>query len=857
MAGKDEVKIKVSLFNQDFNKSMKEMSSESSKLNREFKLQQEQMKNTATDAEKLAAKVDFLNKKQELAKQKVAETEKQYEAAVAQYGENSVAAQDLAKKLDSARIEEQQLANQLHETNQEIKNQKSELEKTGENLKEFGGKVTDAGKVMSVGVTAPIMAIGAAGVAASKDYNDAFNTVIKKTGATGKAAEDLEKSFRKVIAAGPDTFGDVGQAVGEVNTQFGFLGATLEDMSDLMLQFATINGQDVTSTSIAAKKAIEAYGLSNKDLESVLDAVTKTAQNTGQSTKDLFDKAVAGAPQIKALGLTFAEGTALIGNFEKSGVDSAAALGYLSKASIVFAKDGKTLEQGLSETVKKISESKSETEALTIASEVFGAKGASKMVDAIKRGTFNLKDFSSAGKDAERSVRTTFEQSLKPTDQAAIAYNNAKLALADVGNAIQVALMPFLQKATKVLQELAQWFGNLSPHMKQVILIVGGILAAIGPLLVIIGTVISSIGSIIGVFAPLAAAIAEAGGLMAWLGPVFAAITGPISLIILAVIGLIAIFVALWKNNEDFRNAVLGIWESIKIGFQLALDFIWNIVQSVMSSVLAFFGEVLGKIKAFWSENGTAIMSIVMAYLSYIWSNIQMVMGLIRGIFEVVWPIISGVVQVAWALIKTSIKNAIDLILGIIQFFVKAFTGDWNGAWETVKQTTKNMMENILSTFKGIDLAKIGKDIVQGLINGLGSMVDAVKERVKSLSKLIPDGLKDFLGIHSPSRVMMELGEYTGEGLLVGVEKKIADAKKMAAELAKAITPSNQSINSEVAAVQANIPRQLLIQSEPIVKTGVEKVEQNITINSLSPLSPSEIAREQMQVSRRLAMEWG
>ncbi|MBS4171945.1 phage tail tape measure protein [Bacillus sp. FJAT-49736] len=903
MAKKDEVQIKVSVFNQNFNKSMKSMKDDTSKLNREFKLQSEQMKLTATDSEKLAAKVDFLSKKHELAKQKVAETEKQYEAVKSQFGENSKAAEDMAKKLTSAQIEEQQLsnsvqetvtslnraeeaekqrtsesakaaqkleelsgkedqlnnsteklnaeydlqvaklgdsaseadklklkvenlsqqhelagekvqnleqqleqakkqygensaevqqlekrlieakteeqelANQINSTNKELKNQTDVARKTGEKLQEIGDKTKDIGKKMTVGVTAPILGVGAAAFAASKSYNDAFNTVIKKTGATGKAADDLEKSFKNVAVNGPDSLEDVGQAVGEVNTQFGFTGPLLENISDLMLQFATINGQDVTSTSIAAKKAIEAYGLSNKDLESVLDAVTKTAQDTGQATSDLFDKAVKGAPQIKALGLTFAEGTALIGRFEQSGVDSAAALSSMAKAQGVFAKQGKTLQQGLGETISKITGAKSETEALTIASSIFGAKAAPRMVDAIQRGTFSLKDLEKASSDAKGAVRQTFNDTLKPTDQAAQAMNSVKIALAEIGNAIQVALLPFLQKATVVLKEVAEWFGNLSPHMKQVIIVVAGVAAAIGPLIVIIGTLISSISTIIGVIAPVIGAIAEAGGVIALL-------TNPITLVIAAIAGLVAIFVTLYKKNEEFRNVVQKIWESIKNAFKVALDFIMKIVKSVMTDVMAFFGSILSKIKAFWKENGDQIKSIVKSFMNTIGTIIKSVMGIIKGIFEVVWPIISGVVKIAWGLIKTVVKTGIDLVLGIIQTVLKILKGDWKGAWETIKQTVVNIWNNIKDFFKNVKLFQIGKDIINGLIKGISSMAKAVWGAIKSIAGGVTKTIKNVLGIHSPSRVTTDLGEHTGQGFANGISNKKKTVEKSAKSLA-------------------------------------------------------------------------
>ena len=85
---------------------------------------------------------------------------------------------------------------------------------------------------------------------------------------------------------------------------------------------------------------------------------------TGVSVDELFSKMVSGAPQIKELGLSFDEAATLIGSLEKAGVDSGAALSSMSKAAVAYAKEGKTLSQGLQETIDKIKNASSATQAL-------------------------------------------------------------------------------------------------------------------------------------------------------------------------------------------------------------------------------------------------------------------------------------------------------------------------------------------------------------------------------------------------------------------------------------------------------------------------------------------------------------
>lgn len=431
------------------------------------------------------------------------------------------------------------------------------MDAASKKLKDIGGKMTDVGKNLSLKVTAPIVAVGAASTAAFKEVDDALDTIVTKTGATGEAMDGFEENFRNIAKSMPVDLQSVGDAIGEVNTQFGFTGETLEKASEQMLKFAEINGQDVTSASIESKNAIEAFGLSAEDLDMVLDSVTQTAQNTGVGTDKLFDSVVRGAPQLKALGLDFAQATEVMGSFEQKGIDSSKALSYMSKAQVTFAKEGKTLEEGLAELTEKIKNSSSETEQLTLASEYFGTKGATFMLDAINRGALDFDDFAGAAENAAGSVSETFEGTLDPIDNFQTAMNNLKLVGADISTALQETLAPMMEKAVEKLQEFSDWFKELNPQTKEMIVKIGLAAAAIGPLLVVGGKMADGTSKIIELGSKLAP-------VMAGLNLKFLAIAGPI-------VAAIAVGVLLYKNWDkikekagQLKEAISEKWDNIK-----------------------------------------------------------------------------------------------------------------------------------------------------------------------------------------------------------------------------------------------------------------------------------------------------
>lgn len=519
----NQAKVTFKVFNQDFNRAMAEMNADSKKLRQELKLEQEQLKNTGSETDKLAADLNGLQKQYDVASQKTKETAQQLEKVKTKFGENSTEASRMESALKSAQITEQQLANKIElttdalekaksaetgrvaslnklqseqsnleaqseklaseyklesaamegtateaeklaraekyladQTNvaeQKIKNMEQQLElvkqeygenstealkmetslneakmsvsKLGNELTEFKNDSNNAGQGMDelnnkmsgavmmeaaehiAAVGEKLKEIGQYALEAFREVDEGLDTIITKTGATGKAGEDLSNVFDNIAGNSKFEFQQIGDAVGELNTQFGFTGKELEKNSMKLLKFSDINGSDVTNSTMKAKQALEAYGLENKDLSMVLDSVTYVAQGTGQSVDDIFDKAVKGAPQIEALGLSFADGAQLMGNLDKAGVDSSATLSSLTKASVVYAKENKTLAQGLSELEGKILGAKTETEKINLAAEVFGSKGAPRMVKAIEDGRLSLDGLAGTAEMASGTVSKT------------------------------------------------------------------------------------------------------------------------------------------------------------------------------------------------------------------------------------------------------------------------------------------------------------------------------------------------------------------------------------------------------------------------------------------------------------------
>ncbi|HGD0677345.1 TPA: phage tail tape measure protein [Streptococcus agalactiae] len=507
---------------------------------------------------------------------------------------------------------------------------------------QIGQKMVDAGKMT---------------VDAWSEIDEALDTVTTKTGLTGDALAELQEIAKDIATGMPTSFQNAGDAVGELNTQFGLTGEKLKSASELLIKYAEINETDISSSAISAKQAIEAYGLTAEDLGMVLDNVTKAAQDTGQSVDTIVQKAIDGAPQIKGLGLSFEEGAALIGKFEKSGVDSSAALSSLSKAAVIYAKDGKTLTDGLNETVSAIQNSTSETEALSIASEIFGSKAAPRMVDAIQRGAFSFDDLAEAAKSSSCTVSTTFDETLDPIDKLTQYSNQAKEGMAELGGKLLETVIPALEPLMGMLESSVNWFTSLNETDQQTI--------------VILGLVTTAVMMLLGAIAPLVIAI---GAIGAPVGIVVAAIVGAIAvitLIIQAIMNWGAITEWLQSTWDSCAAWLSELWTNIVTtattawsNFTAWLSGLWSSVVSTGQSLWSSFTSSLSNIFSSLITGAQSLWSSFTSTLSNLWSGLVSTgSNLFNNLSSTISGIFNGILSTAsniWNSIKSTISNAID-----------------------------------------------------------------------------------------------------------------------------------------------------------------------------------------------------
>ncbi|PSL42124.1 hypothetical protein B0H99_101372 [Planomicrobium soli] len=265
-----------------------------------------------------------------------------------------------------------------------------------------------------------------------------------------------------------------------------------------------------------------------------------------------------------------------------------------------------------------------------------------------------------------------------------------------------------------------------------------------------------------------------------------AMLANPIGLVVVAIGLLVAAGILLYKN-----------WDTVKAKLdQLFQKFGVN-TEGIKRVVLAGFTFIKNTMQNYMQMAVTVITSILRFIQSTFQNTLAFLKGLVTGDFGAMRSAIASQMQASsqlisqiWSAIKTFLTSTFGRIVSTarskFQELVSSVREKMNSARDTVKQT----IDGIMSFLRGINLATIGRQMIQGLINGIKGMAGNLLSTVKSLvNDNIPAPIKKLLKIASPSKLMHQFGEWTGEGLENGMEDSTTGINKAAHSMAQAAIP--------------------------------------------------------------------
>lgn len=669
------------------------------------------------------------------------------------------------------------------------------------------------GKSMIVAGAAVGTGLGAA-VKTAADFEKTMSRVGALSGATDK---EMKKLNETALHLGETTSFSASQA-GEGMSYLAMAGYKTNEIISAMpglLAGAAAGQTDLATTADITSNILSGFGIQASETGRVMDVLTATFTNSNTDLRMLGETMKYLAPVAKSVGISLEETAAATGILGNAGIQGTMAGTSMAMAMTRLAspvgKAKKMMEKlgfsafdangtmiPLSDMITQLTEKTkdlTQQQKLQAIKTIFGQEALKSILTLMEAGGDTIAEFAT---ELENSGGIAEEIAGKQLDNLMGQLTILKSAFEGAAISIGNALLPSLKTITSGIQMLMDKFNGLPEGMKAAIAIFAALssigLLVSGALLFIISLIpgfIAGFTAIAGVLGTTAGALAVTIG---WIGLAIAAVVG---------IG-IALYNA-YQNVGWFRDMVNAAWAQIKTYWGIAIDWIKSKTSQVISAVSAFIGQQLEKIRSWWKKHGDQVMSIVRTLMQMTSDIVKAGMRFIQGIFQIVFPILESIVKVAWSFISNYIGTAINVILRLINVGLALLRGDWSAAWENIKGIAVDIVSGIVKFFKDIDLFQVGKDIISGLVKGIGSMAGAVGSAVESIASGIPAGVKKLLGIHSPSRVMMALGEFTGEGFAIGVGDMQKMVSQASAKLANAALIDGGSLGAiSVAPIRRN-----------------------------------------------------
>lgn len=676
------------------------------------------------------------------------------------------------------------LQREIVETEQKLKSLKETTGSASANLAkvsavsgEFGNKVKGVGQSL-LPVTGALTGVGAASTVMANNFNDAMS---QAAGALDKPMSEMEDLRQLAIQTGQDTVfsaTDAGNAITELAkgglTEADIKAGALKTTMDL----AASSGMDLGEAANVVVQAMGAFGLSANESAEAANALAGAAAASSTDVEPLTQALAQCSAGAKNAGWSIQETTAVLARFADAGIEGSDAGTSLktmlqrlaaptdSAATMIEqlgiqTRDSSGTLLGASEIAEELQDklggldSASRDAAL---STIFGSDAMRAATVMMNSGTEGLQKYIDAANDQEAAQRLANSQ----MSDGSRAIEELKGSLETAAIQIGDTLAPIVQKVAELITALVNKFSALPEGVQQVIVVVGILVAALGPLLMVIGQISLGISAVAGTLSKLSGI----GGVVTNLiGGIKTAVTGLLGIItahpvIAAITAIIVTLVALYNKFEWFRDGVNGILKAIKDGFFAAWDGIvefftetipnaWNEMVSFFQGIPAWWNGIWDSVQAKFESVWTSIMEIpiIKELISIIKDSFERLKEDLGGI----WTGIKMLAENTWEFIKNATLAPVLLLIDLV-------TGDF----EKLKSDLENILNNIKNAVANIwdSIKEITSNIWNEIKNVVSTLVSLVKETAISGFEALRDGIKN--AIRELPKIVSDIFEKIG-----------------------------------------------------------------------------------------------
>ena len=655
-------------------------------------------------------------------------------------------------------------------------------------LFDIGDSMTKMGKSLTVGLTLPLLGIGAASIKVGNEFQAQMSRVQAIAGATGA---ELDKMKNQAIQLGAQTaFSAKEAAQGMENlASAGFSVNEIMGAMPGVLDLAAVSGGDVAASSEAMASSLRAFGLEATQAGHVADVFARAAADTNAETTDMAEAMKYVAPVAHSMGLSLEETAASIGIMADAGIKGSQAGTTLRGALSRIAKPTKAMTTSMEELGvsfydatgnliplrEQIGQLESATAGLTQEERnrhlvtLYGQESLSGMLALIDAGPEKLDKMTQSLINSDGAAA---QMAATMQDNLASKIEQMFGAMESAGIIIQQILEPMLIKVVGGITSLIEAFVNMSPVGQKMIVIFAGMVAALGPLLLIVGVAITT-------FVKLKVAIE-------FLGPAFAGAMGPIGLVIGIIYALVAVFMIAYTKSETFRNAIDQLVPTLQTGLAVAIEWtveklkqFWEWLQKAGQAV-AEFGQAIGdKMSVGWDSFMSSIGKAGTSVGEFISEGLERLVGAFDKVGGAVAIAVSVFTKVGLAMM--GITGPIGLVISLIVSLVSAWmrTGEINA--DGLTQVFDNLTSTItsaadmISTYLPVFVQK-GTEILLRLIEGMTAQIPALTAKMTEVITSIVQTLVTVLPqlIQAGTQILVSLIEGITQALPGIVQAAIA-----------------------------------------------------------------------------------
>lgn len=248
-------------------------------------------------------------------------------------------------------------------------------------------------------------------------------------------------------------------------------------------------------------------------------------------------------------------------------------------------------------------------------------------------------------------------------------------------------------------------------------------------------------------------------GVMPQVGAAISAVVGHIAEFVNGVTTGQGTFGAFGQTIQAVVAWVTANWPTISATIGAVISSVVTFVQTQAIPAFQQIGAAIGVVVAFVQANWPLIAQ-----------TIETALTRIKVLWDAVWPVLLPILEATWTSIKGVVEAAIALVVGAVKVAMQLFNGDWEGAWQTAKDAAQGVWNGIVTFFSGIPqtMANIGNSMLEGLRQGIRDNATKVIQAIMQVIQDAVTSVKKFLGIESPSKLMMGIGANMAQGLNIG-----------------------------------------------------------------------------------------